>query len=446
MAEWDVNSLTPVKIVEELDRHIVGQSQAKRAVAIALRNRWRRMRLDPAVRDDVIPKNILMIGPTGVGKTEIARRLAKLVNAPFLKVEATKFTEVGYVGRDVESMIRDLVEVAVAQVKQRAQREVAEGAKKSTENRLLDLLVPPPSFGGADDDSFRSTREKFRTLLRSGALEDREVEIESRETRAGDMFAAMPGMEAMEEGLREMLSSLIPKRTRRRRVTVREARPIVENEEAQRLVDMDRVVPEALELVQQHGIIFLDELDKIAEPDSGSNQGNVSRQGVQRDLLPLVEGTTVTTRYGTVKTDHILFIGAGAFSTAKPSDLMAELQGRFPIRVELSSLDAEDFERILREPQNNLLRQYALLLETEGVRLEFDDGAIRAIAKTAAQVNESTDDLGARRLHTILERLLEDLSFRAPELRGETVHIDESYVKKRLQAVAGNRDLSRYIL
>ena len=445
MAMLDVESLTPGKIVEELDRHIVGQGQAKRAVAIALRNRWRRMKLPAAVRDDVIPKNILMIGPTGVGKTEIARRLAKLVRAPFLKVEATKFTEVGYVGRDVDSMIRDLVEVAVQQVKLRAQKEVADGARNGTENRLLDLLVPPPSYGD-EDDSMGATREKFRTMLREGQLEHREVEIETNDPRAGDMFAKMPGMEGMDESLRDMFSNLVPRRTRRRRLTVREARPVIENEVAQGLVDMDTVVPEALELAQQHGIIFLDELDKIAETDTGANQGNVSRQGVQRDLLPIVEGGTVTTRYGSVKTDHILFIGAGAFSTAKPSDLIAELQGRFPIRVELSSLDAGDFERILREPQNSLLRQYALLLETEGVHVEFGDDAIRAIAKTAAHVNESTDDLGARRLHTILERLLEDLSFRASEMQGEKVHIDESYVKKRVQAVANDRDLSRYIL
>lgn len=447
--------MTPREIVSELDRYIIGQRKAKRAVAIALRNRWRRQQVPEDLRDEIAPKNILMIGPTGVGKTEIARRLARLAQAPFIKAEASKFTEVGYVGRDVESMVRDLVELSVNMVKQEARERIRLKAREQAEERVLDLLLPPspprPGFGGETESASsaspsQNTREKMRRMLRGGKLDDREVEIEVTKTAMPFIEVMAPqGMEDMENQLKDMFSNLMPKKTKKRRLKVPEALELLEQEEADKLVDMEAVVREAVERAEQNGIIFIDEIDKIASRD-GVHGPDVSRQGVQRDLLPLVEGCTVNTKYGIVHTDHILFVASGAFHMAKPSDLIPEFQGRFPIRVELDQLTQEDFVRILTEPRNALLMQYVALLETEKVQLTFQADAAEEIARIAAVVNERTENIGARRLHTVVERLLEDLSFDGPELSGAEVKIDARYVKDKLDAIVKDEDLSRYIL
>jgi ATP-dependent HslUV protease ATP-binding subunit HslU len=444
--------------VAELDRYIVGQRRAKRAVAIALRNRWRRQMLPTELRDEVAPKNIIMIGPTGVGKTEVARRLAKLAQAPFLKVEASKYTEVGYVGRDVESMVRDLTELSVTMVKGELMAEVREKAERLAEDRLLDLLLPhrgaePFSSGTLEqvslDASRESTLEKLRAQLRAGRLDERIVELETQQQSMPmlEVFSGQ-GMEEMGIQLKDMLSNVLPSRTKRRRVAVAEARRLLAQEEAQKLVDMEEVVARAVRRVENSGIIFLDELDKIAGGrDGGAGRGpDVSREGVQRDLLPIVEGSTVTTKYGAVRTDHVLFIAAGAFHVAKPSDLIPELQGRFPIRVELEPLTKEDFVRILTEPENALIRQYVELLRTERVALHFLPEAVEAIAEIAMQVNTSTENIGARRLYTIMERLLDEISFDAPDMPGKELTIDAEYVRLRLSDVVRDQDLSRYIL
>jgi ATP-dependent HslUV protease ATP-binding subunit HslU len=462
-------NLTPRQIVEKLDQYIVGQHQAKKAVAVALRNRYRRSLLNEKLKDEIVPKNILMIGPTGVGKTEIARRLAKLVGAPFVKVEATKFTEVGYVGRDVESMVRDLVETSVRLVKEEKMNSVRERAEENANKRLVELLVPGKQkqpayknpfevlFGGtqnqyteqdnsADDYSIAERRRQVARQLASGELENEYVTIEVEEQQPS-MFDLLQGsgIEQMGINMQDALSSLIPKRKKKRKVTIREARKILTNEEAQKLIDMDEVTQEAIYRAEQTGIIFIDEIDKIASKNH-SNTADVSREGVQRDILPIVEGSTVVTKYGQVKTDHILFIAAGAFHMAKPSDLIPELQGRFPIRVELTKLTAEDFVRILTEPDNALLKQYKALLETEGIQLEFSDDAIRKIAEIAYDVNQNTDNIGARRLHTILERLLEDLLFEAPDITLEKIVITPQYVEEKLGNIVKNKDLSQFIL
>jgi ATP-dependent HslUV protease ATP-binding subunit HslU len=450
-----VNQLTPAQIVAELDRYIVGQQRAKRAVAIALRNRWRRQNLPPELRDEVAPKNIIMIGPTGVGKTEIARRLAKLSQAPFLKVEASKYTEVGYVGRDVESMIRDLTELAVNMVKAEMAAGVRDRAETLAEDRLLDLLLPrrqgEPFVSGTLEEvspeaSRDATREKLRAQLRSGKLDDRVIELDMQ-SQAGPMLEVFTGqgMEEVGINLKDMLSNLLPSRTRRRRVKVSEARRLLSQEEAQKLVDVDEAVSQAIQRVENSGIIFLDELDKVAGRE-GTHGPDVSREGVQRDLLPIVEGSTVTTKYGMVRTDHILFIAAGAFHVAKPSDLIPELQGRFPIRVELEPLTQQDFVRILSEPQNALVRQYVELLKTEGVALSFETNAVDAIAEVACEVNQRTENIGARRLYTVMEKLLEEISFTAPAMESKALVIDADYVHARLAEVLENEDLSRYIL
>ena len=450
-----MTGLTPVQITAELDRYIVGQQKAKRAVAIALRNRWRRQNLPPELRDEVAPKNIIMIGPTGVGKTEIARRLAKLAQAPFIKVEASKYTEVGYVGRDVESMIRDLTELAVTMVKAEMAAAVRERAESLAEERLLDLLLPrrpgEAFVSGtleevSPDASRDATRDKLRTQLRSGKLDERPIEMDVQ-AQAGPMFEVFPGqgMEEIGINLKDMLSNLMPGRTRRRRVKIGEARRLLAQEEAQKLVDVDEAVGQAIRRVEDSGIVFLDELDKIAGREGGRGP-DVSREGVQRDLLPIVEGSTVTTKYGMVRTDHILFIAAGAFHVAKPADLIPELQGRFPIRVELEPLTQHDFIRILSEPQNALIRQYVELLRTEGVTLSFTPDAVETIAEIACTVNQRAENIGARRLYTVMERLLEDVSFDAPGMSGRELVIDAEYVNAHLADVVKDEDLSRYIL
>ena len=445
-----MDDLTPRKIVEELDKYIIGQKNAKKSVAIALRNRWRRQRLSPELKDEVLPKNIIMIGPTGVGKTEIARRLSRLVNAPFLKIEASKFTEVGYVGRDVESMIRDLAEISVSMVRQEHLEKIREKAKQLAEERLLDLLLPQPRLSRTEIDEqererSRETRERLREQLRSGKLDPRYVDIEVKEKVMPFGVISNAGLEEIEMNLKSMLGNLLPERAKRKKAKVPEALKMLEDEEANKLLDMDKITKEAIERVEQAGIVFLDEIDKIAVKGHGHGP-DVSREGVQRDLLPIVEGSTVATKHGAVKTEHILFIAAGAFHMSKPSDLIPELQGRFPIRVELGPLGKEDFKRILTEPNNALIKQYIALLETEGVGLEFSGDAIDEISEIAEQVNEKTENIGARRLHTILERLLEEISFEAPERKNEKLMIDRAYVKDKLSDIALDQDLSRYIL
>jgi len=436
--------LTPREIVRELDRYIIGQEKAKKAVAIALRNRWRRINAPPHLKEEITPNNILMIGPTGVGKTEIARRLAALAKAPFIKVEATRFTEVGYVGRDVESMIRDLVGIAVNMVKKEKMEEVREKAERIAEERLIDLLMPTPS--GFQESDLTSSREKIREMLREGLFEDRMVEIDV-EQKVAPFFEVLSssGIEELNLNVPEGLDALFPKFRKRRRVPVKEARKILVGEEAQKLIDMDEVVEQALRRVETSGIIFIDEIDKIVGAGSGHGP-DVSREGVQRDLLPIVEGSSVMTKYGMVRTDHILFIAAGAFHKAKPSDLIPELQGRFPIRVELSSLTKEDFERILVEPENSLVRQYKALLASEGVDLVITEDAVKTIAEYAAYVNEKTENIGARRLHTILSLVLEDFLFEIPKPGLSEVIVDGKYVEKKLQGIVEDEDLSKYIL
>jgi ATP-dependent HslUV protease ATP-binding subunit HslU len=456
-----LEDLTPRQIVSELDKYVVGQANAKRSVAVALRNRTRRQKLTPELAEDILPKNIIMIGPTGVGKTEIARRLARLTNSPFLKVEASRFTEVGYVGRDVESMVRDLVEVSIDMVREEKVDEVAEKAEQGAEERLLDLLLPPPSLmrkpektpgdGGegsaaGSHEQFQRTREKLRAQLREGKLDDREVEVEMRD-RSMPAFEVITsqGIEEMDINIKDILPGLFGQRTKKRRMHVTEAMEYLIQEEENRLIDMDQVTRTAVERAEQSGIIFLDEIDKIAGRERGTGP-DVSREGVQRDILPIVEGTTVNTRYGMVRTDHVLFIAAGAFHVSKPSDLIPELQGRFPIRVELHSLTTEDFIRILKEPKSALVKQYIALLETEGIKLTFSDDALQEIAKFAAAVNEATENIGARRLHTIMEKLLDEISFEGPDLKKKVVRIDAVYVQKQLADIVKNQDLSRYIL
>src|ERR1700674_105819 len=456
-----LDELTPREIVVELDKHVIGQKDAKRAVAIALRNRMRRQKLSPELAEEVIPKNIIMIGPTGVGKTEIARRLAKLANSPFLKVEASKFTEVGYVGRDVESMIRDLVEIAIEMVREEKLEDVSDKAELNAEERLLDILLPPvsgpratePTNGGPVIDgtpglteSHSRTREKLRQQLREGKLDERTVEIEVRERNFPSFeIISNQGVEEMDVNIKDMLPNLFGQRTKKRKMKVNEAFEYLIQEEEQRLIDMDQVTRTAIDRVEDSGIIFLDEIDKIAGRESGHGP-DVSREGVQRDILPIVEGTTVNTRYGMVRTDHILFVAAGAFHVSKPSDLIPELQGRFPIRVELESLTIEDFKRILTEPKNSLVKQYRALMETEGVKLDFTVDAIDSIANFAARVNQNTEDIGARRLHTIMERLLDEISFEGPDLEPKDKSIDAAYVELMLADTVKDQDLSRYIL
>lgn len=462
--------LTPKQIVERLDQYIIGQKDAKKAVAVALRNRYRRSLLSEKLRDEVVPKNILMIGPTGVGKTEIARRIAKIARAPFIKVEATKFTEVGYVGRDVESMVRDLVETAVRLVKEEKMTDVKGAAEENANKRLVELLVPGKKkqstvknplemlFGAAnqtqednepanDEESLKEKRKRIAHQLALGELEDHYVTIEVEEQQPS-MFDMLQGsgMEQMGMNMQDALGSLMPKRKKKRKLTIREARKVLTNEEASKLIDMDEVTQEAVVRSEQTGIIFIDEIDKIAGKSKGGSTADVSREGVQRDILPIVEGSTVVTKYGTVKTDHVLFIAAGAFHISKPSDLIPELQGRFPIRVELTKLSVDDFVKILVEPDNALLKQYTALIQTEGIQLEFSDDAIRKIAEVAFEVNQNTDNIGARRLHTILERLLEDLSFEAPDINLEKIVITPQYVEDKLGEISKNKDLSQFIL
>jgi ATP-dependent HslUV protease ATP-binding subunit HslU len=446
-----MSQMTPREIVQELDRYIVGQDEAKRAVAIALRNRWRRVQVDEPLRSEITPKNILMIGPTGVGKTEISRRLARLARAPFIKVEATKFTEVGYVGREVDSIIRDLMDVAVKMIRETAMDKVRFRAEDAAEERILDALLPPPpsSVGFTNEPAAKpadsDTRQKFRKMLREGKLDDKEIEIEIQVLPMGVEIMAPPGMEEMTSQLQGMFQNLGGSRARTRKLKVKEALRQLTDEEAAKMVDEEELKTQALEAVEQHGIVFLDEIDKVARR-SETQGADVSREGVQRDLLPLVEGSTVTTRYGMVKTDHILFIASGAFHVSKPSDLIPELQGRFPIRVELKSLTTEDFVRILTEPDASLTAQYSALLETEEVALEFAESGVRRIAEVAYQVNENTENIGARRLHTVMERLLETVSFEASDRSGLHLTIDATYVDDHLAELSRDEDLSRYIL
>jgi len=444
-------NMTPQETVDALDRYIIGQTDAKKAVAVALRNRWRRLQLDEDLKDEILPKNIIMIGATGIGKTEIARRISKLVNAPFVKVEASKFTEVGYVGRDVESMIRDLTDYSVNMVRQEQMERKQEAAKEMVEERLLDLLLPPlesekdASEGKA---STNPTREKFRKKLRSGVLDERMVELDVSERPSGAVMEFMPVSmnDNMDMNIRDMLSNMMPKQSKRRRVNIEDARKILQQEEVSKLIDMDEVIREAVTRVEQSGIVFLDEVDKVASRRSHSHGPDVSREGVQRDLLPIVEGSTVNTKHGPVQTDHILFIAAGAFHLTKPSDMIPELQGRFPIRVELQSLSKDDFVKILTEPKNALIVQYTALMKTEGVELEFTKAAIDTIAEIACQINEDSENIGARRLHTVMEQLLEEVSFTAPDLNGQKISVTPEYIQSRLSNLLKNQDLSRYIL
>ncbi|UPG90165.1 ATP-dependent protease ATPase subunit HslU [Luteibacter aegosomaticola] len=445
-----MSELTPREIVNELDRFIVGQQDAKRAVAIALRNRWRRMQLEPGMRDEVTPKNILMIGPTGVGKTEIARRLATLANAPFVKVEATKFTEVGYVGKDVESIVRDLADVSYKLVREQAKSRVKSQAEDAAEDRLLDALLPRRQPSGWDDTGASApaidsdTRQKMRKQLREGALDDREIELDFA-MNVGVEIMTPPGMEEMSQQLGKMFQNLGGQKSQKRKMTIRQARPLLVEEEAGKLMNDDELRARAVDSAEQNGIVFIDEIDKVAQRSEWGGAG-VSREGVQRDLLPLVEGSTVSTKYGPIKTDHVLFIASGAFSLAKPSDLIPELQGRLPIRVELNALSVDDFKRILREPNNALTKQYVALLHTEGVTLDFTETGIDRLADVAFQVNERTENIGARRLHTVMERLLERISFEAADKSGEKYVIDADYVDKNLSSLVKDEDLSRYIL
>lgn len=444
-----MSQMTPREIVQELDKHIIGQTAAKRAVAIALRNRWRRMQLHETMRNEITPKNILMIGPTGVGKTEIARRLAKLADAPFVKVEATKFTEIGYVGREVEGIIKDLADVAVKKVREQEMEKVRMRAEDAAEERVLDALLPPPRSGfnetTGQENHYSETRQKFRKRLREGELNDKEIEVDVNVAPVGIEIMAPPGMEEMTSQLQGMFQNVAGKRTRNRKLRVKEALKILTDEEAAKLINEDELKIKALHQAEQNGIVFIDEIDKVAKR-SEYGGADVSREGVQRDLLPLVEGSTVTTKYGILKTDHILFIASGAFHLAKPSDLIPELQGRFPIRVELSALSADDFERILVEPDCSLTEQYSALLDTEGVKLGYTPDGVRRLAEIAYQVNETTENIGARRLHTIMERLLEQVSFDAAEHAGQAVAIDAAYVDEHLGEFVKDEDLSRYIL
>jgi len=444
-------NMTPQDTVVALDRYIIGQTDAKKAVAVALRNRWRRLQLDEDLKDEILPKNIIMIGATGIGKTEIARRISRLVNAPFVKVEASKFTEVGYVGRDVESMIRDLADYSVNMVRHEQMERKQEAAKEMVEERLLDLLLPPAEKKDEESSVNKTenpTRDKFRQKLSSGVLDDRMVELDVSERPSGAVMEFMPVSmnDNMDMNIRDMLSNMMPKQSKRRRVSIDEARKILQQEEVSKLIDMEEVSREAVTRVEQSGIVFLDEVDKVASRRSHSQGPDVSREGVQRDLLPIVEGSTVNTKYGPVQTDHILFIAAGAFHLTKPSDMIPELQGRFPIRVELQSLSREDFVRILTEPKNALIVQYTELMRTEGVELEFTKDAIDTIAEIACQINEESENIGARRLHTVMEQLLEEVSFTAPELKGQKISVTPEYIKSRISNLLKNQDLSRYIL
>jgi ATP-dependent HslUV protease ATP-binding subunit HslU len=442
-----MSEMTPREIVHALDKHIIGQADAKRSVSIALRNRWRRMQLEPELRQEVTPKNILMIGPTGVGKTEIARRLAKLANAPFIKVEATKFTEVGYVGKEVETIIRDLADIAVKMTKESAATKVKFRAEEAAEERILDILIPPPenTFGEKEPSEDKGTRQVFRKKLREGSLDDKEIEIDLSLPQVGVEIMAPPGMEEMTNQLQGMFQNLSGDKKKKKKLKIKDAFKILVEEESAKLINHEDLKEDAIESLEQNGIVFLDEIDKICKRE-GNSGADVSREGVQRDLLPLVEGSTVSTKHGMVKTDHILFIASGAFQMAKPSDLIPELQGRLPIRVELSALTTDDFVRILTEPNASLTEQYKALLATEGVTVTFAESGIKRIAEAAWQVNEKTENIGARRLHTVLERLMEDISFEASDKSGESFTIDADYVNDHLQALVDNEDLSRFIL